>query len=203
MCCGFHGVSDEMREKGGSCMKRVVVTSRKLCSGDFLEKIEGICDLSPDLIILREKDLSPKDYYFLLSQVEKITFRYGVPLSGHLFWEESFSLGLSRIHLPFTVFQDVSEEVCGKFSSVGVSVHSLEEAQAVEALGGAYVIYGHVFETACKFGLASRGLGALAEVCTGVSLPVYGIGGITPSNETMVLEAGASGVCGMSSYMEG
>lgn len=184
-------------------MKRVVVTSRKLCSGDFLEKIEEVCALSPDLILLREKDLSPKDYYFLLSQVKEITSRYSVPLSGHTYWKETFSLGLSGIHLPFSIFQENMKEVCERFSSVGVSVHSLEEAKFVEASGGAYVIYGHVFETACKAGVPSRGLEALAEVCSGVSLPVYGIGGITPSNETLVLEAGASGVCGMSIYMEG
>ncbi|MBE0344308.1 thiamine phosphate synthase, partial [Paenibacillus sp. 28ISP30-2] len=40
----------------------------------------------------------------------------------------------------------------------GVSVHSLEEAQAAEQAGAGYVLYGQVFETNCKPGVTPRGL---------------------------------------------
>lgn len=63
---------------------------------------------------------------------------------------------------------------------LGVSVHSIEEAQIAEERGADYLFFGHVYSTNSKPDLAPRGLYALNEVCRGVSLPVIAIGGIEP-----------------------
>lgn len=83
-----------------------------------------------------------------------------------------------------------------------MSVHSLEEVKEAEVLGAAFVIFGHVFETDCKPGLPPRGLTALKEICAGVSIPVYAIGGVNEENSPLCVEAGAAGVCMMSGFME-
>ena len=88
------------------------------------------------------------------------------------------------------------------FSRVGVSVHSVEEAKQAKALGAAYVTAGHVFTTDCKPDLSPRGLSFLQNVCGAVPIPVFAIGGINETNLDSVLQAGADGICLMSSMMK-
>lgn len=85
---------------------------------------------------------------------------------------------------------------------VGRSVHTLEEARAVEREGGCdYLIVGTVFHTASKpSDHPVAGLGRLREVCDGVSLPVVAIGGVTARNAGDVREAGAAGAAAISYF---
>ncbi|WP_458462870.1 thiamine phosphate synthase [Paenibacillus sp.] len=76
----------------------------------------------------------------------------------------------------------------------GVSVHSMDEAKIAEERGADYLFFGHVFVTNSKSDVEPRGLHALTEVCTGVSIPVIAIGGIEPENICAIRSAGAQGV---------
>ncbi|MGF9697001.1 thiamine phosphate synthase [Paenibacillus sp. MABNR03] len=82
---------------------------------------------------------------------------------------------------------------------LGVSVHSLSEAKEAEERGADYLFYGHVFSSGSKPGFKPRGLSALNEVCSAVSIPIIAIGGIEPANINAVRAAGASGVAVISS----
>jgi thiamine-phosphate pyrophosphorylase len=88
------------------------------------------------------------------------------------------------------------------FTEIGTSVHSTEDALLACRLGATYLTAGHIFETDCKKGLPGRGLTFLKNVCDSVSVPVYGIGGITPENLEQVMETGATGGCMMSLAMK-
>ncbi|MDO7904915.1 thiamine phosphate synthase [Paenibacillus sp. JX-17] len=81
---------------------------------------------------------------------------------------------------------------------IGASVHSLDEAAAACSAGASYVLYGHIFATFSKAGAEPRGLQALADICSSVSLPVIAIGGITPERVLEVLQAGATGIAVLS-----
>lgn len=84
---------------------------------------------------------------------------------------------------------------------IGVSVHNVAEAEAAEAAGADYVLYGHVFASVSKPGLAERGLAALQETVESVSLPVIALGGITPDNAAKVLATGCAGIAVLSAVM--
>ena len=103
------------------------------------------------------------------------------------------------IHLSFS---DFSAGLSEGFETVGVSVHSIEEAVFVQSRGAAYITAGHIFPTDCKKGLPPRGVDFLREICTEVHIPVYAIGGITPENIHLVKASGAAGVCVMSGLMK-
>ncbi|WP_143786595.1 thiamine phosphate synthase [Paenibacillus amylolyticus] len=77
---------------------------------------------------------------------------------------------------------------------LGVSVHSIDEAKIAEERGADYLFFGHVYSTNSKPDLEPRGLYALAEVCSGVSIPVMAIGGIEPGNIHAIRSTGAQGV---------
>jgi len=84
---------------------------------------------------------------------------------------------------------------------IGRSVHSVEEATKKEREGAYYVMYGHIFETKSKPGLAPRGLNNLKQVARSVSIPTVAIGGIEPTDVESVFQAGASGIAVLSGIL--
>ena len=79
---------------------------------------------------------------------------------------------------------------------IGVSTHSPGEAEAAQAGGADFILFGPVFQTESKrqFG-RPQGLNKLAEVVEAVeSLPVIAIGGISLENVSRCLQHGAAGV---------
>jgi thiamine-phosphate pyrophosphorylase len=81
---------------------------------------------------------------------------------------------------------------------IGRSVHAIDEARRGDAEGGLdYLVFGTVFATPSKPGIASAGPSALAGLVSAVKLPVLAIGGITASTARLAAGAGAAGVAGI------
>lgn len=184
------------------CMSDILcVTNRALCGTDFLSCIEEIARCSPAGIILREKDMAPEEYAVLARKVMEICRRYDVPCILHSFIQTAQMLHADAIHLPLLLLRTMTAEEKSKFSSIGASCHSAEDAREAQALGCTYITAGHIFATDCKKGVPPRGIHFLTEICKSVSIPVYAIGGIDKSNAGSVRRAGAAGICIMSGLM--
>ena len=181
--------------------KVICITNRALCREDFLTRIERIAQAQPDAILLREKDLPEDAYTDLARRVQAICTALGVPLYLHSYPQAALALGAAHLHLPLPVLQEMPDAQRLTLPPFGVSCHSLEDAKKAQALGASYLIAGHIFATDCKRGLPGRGTAFLRRICQSTSLPVYAIGGITPDNVQDVVQAGAAGVCVMSSLM--
>ncbi|MBR3999855.1 MAG: thiamine phosphate synthase, partial [Clostridia bacterium] len=134
------------------------VTNRILCKEDFLQRIEKIAANKPKGMILREKDLSEKEYKELAEHILMICKKYDVPCMLHSFVDVAIELGAENIHLPLYILREMDEKKKEAFKQIGASCHSVEEAQEAEGLGCTYITAGHVFVTDCKKGLAPRGL---------------------------------------------
>jgi len=175
----------------------LAVTSRKLYQQPFLQQIEMIAGRHPRGIILREKDLPETEYEILAGQVLEICSKYEVPCILHYWPDTAKKLGAENIHLPMWKYRQCAESLKG-FRLIGVSVHSVMEAEEAQKLGAVYLIAGHIFQTSCKEGAEPRGLVFLEEVCRAVTIPVYAIGGIREDNTCRVMATGAEGYCVMS-----
>ena len=177
------------------------VTNRLLCKEDFLSRIEAIAGAQPTGIILREKDLSAREYKALAEAVLGICKEYGTPCILHSFVDIAAELGVTALHLPLSVLRELPPSKRSGFTTLGASCHSAEEAREAQSLGCTYITAGHVFDTDCKKGLPGRGLDFLQQVCESVTVPVYAIGGISGENAGQAINAGAKGVCVMSGVM--
>ena len=182
--------------------KVVAVTNRLLCHGEFLDQVQKIVNSGVYGIILREKDLGQEAYYQLAKKVQKICENTKTNCILHTHIEVARKLGISRIHMPLAEARKRQWDFAG-FEEVGMSIHSIEEANEAINLGATYLTAGHIYPTDCKKGVPARGLEFLKEVCDHVSIPVYAIGGMTLDKIPDVIEAGASGACIMSGFMNG
>ncbi|MFE6079257.1 thiamine phosphate synthase [Paenibacillus sp. NPDC057886] len=138
-----------------------------------------------------------------------------LPLEQQMFWAQSLKTrgvpsnriimnGLNQldqhallggVHWGQAVIRNYDKDVLRRNDRlrVGISVHSLEEAKVAEEQGADYLFYGHVYASNSKPNCEPRGLSALAEVCSNVSIPVIAIGGIRPENVAAIRTAGARG----------
>lgn len=182
-------------------VRRIAITNRHLCAGDFLQRIRRLAAGNEyEAIVLREKDLPEAEYRELAAEVLKICKAAGKPCYLHLFAGVALEFN-APLHMPLPLLETLDAETRQKLPKYGSSVHSLEQLEAAQKLGVSYVFAGHIFQTDCKKDLAPRGLEFLREIVAAAKVPVYAIGGINSENETSAVVAGAEGVCIMSGCM--
>ena len=181
----------------------ICVTNRTLCRDDFLTRIDHIAKKGvADAILLREKDLTEREYLELAEKVLSICKSHNRRCILHTYYKAAKELGCKEIHLPLPLLQKMREEGEKEWvTTVGTSVHSLKQANLAMHLQADYMTAGHIFETDCKKGLPGRGLSFLSKVVCKSEVPVYGIGGISADNAGQIMETGAAGVCIMSGFM--
>lgn len=187
--------------------KLLAITNRHICNNEFLEQMQDICTLNEKntviesvSIVLREKDLSEKDYKKLAAKVLNICEKNNTECILHTYYKVAKELNCKKIHLPLHVLKS-NPNIYKDFNEIGVSIHSVSEAIEAMNLGATYITAGHIFATDCKKDLPPRGLSFLSSVCSSVHIPVYAIGGISPANAEKAINAGAEGVCIMSGLM--
>ncbi|WP_028547949.1 thiamine phosphate synthase [Paenibacillus sp. UNC451MF] len=153
-----------------------------------------------DVLHIREKTSSAREiteWYTQLKPLlqasevyinDRLDAALAVQAQGVQLAYNSLSLNDSRRILPATV-------------RIGCSVHSVEEAVQAAGQGADYVLFGHIYESNSKPGLAPRGVKVLAEVVAACTIPVIAIGGIEPDNVGEVLSTGCAGVAMLSSVL--
>lgn len=86
---------------------------------------------------------------------------------------------------------------------IGISTHSVKEAEAAERDGADYIGFGPVFPTSTKDAGEPQGLTALGEIVRAVRIPVIAIGGITPADAEAVFASGCAGIAAASGFLSG
>jgi len=87
-----------------------------------------------------------------------------------------------------------ARRILGKDKIIGVSTHSVSQAQEAEKLGADYIAIGPIFATATKPDLAPLGTQSISQVKDKIKIPFVAIGGIDLNNLDEVSSAGAKGV---------
>jgi thiamine-phosphate pyrophosphorylase len=156
------------------------------------------------LIQVRERDLPDREVLALARDIVSATRGSASTILVNDRTDIALAAGAGGVHLrgDSAAASRVRAIVPASFV-VGRSVHSVEEALAVERDGGVdYLVFGTVFESASKPGLPAAGIHALEELCRRVRLPVLAIGGVTAARAAHVAAAGAAGVAGIGMFLE-
>jgi len=180
----------------------IAITDRKISAmRDFIEQLEAVAASAPDMIILREKDLSEPEYKYLAIECQRICGYHSIKFCVNTFIKTAVSANDGRIQVSYGSLVANIDKL-KSFEELWVSVHSLKEAVEAEKMGATHLIYGNVYETSCKPGVEGKGLQELREVCDTVRLPVFGVGGIDLLTAKKVMDAGCKGICVRSLLMQ-
>lgn len=173
-----------------------VISDGRLPPGALAELAAAVQPMV-DYIHLREKSMSARE---LLAAAEQI-LAAGVPPAKLVVNDRidvALAAGAGGVQLAWHSLPPEAARSIAPGLRLGRSVHSAEEAVQAGQQGADFCLYGHVFPTACKPGLAARGLEQLEEAVRSSSIPLIALGGITPGNAGAVLAQGAAGIAVMS-----
>jgi thiamine-phosphate pyrophosphorylase len=161
------------------------------------------------LIQIREKDLSARELAEFARAAIAVARPHGARILINDRVDVALATGADGVHLRVNSLS--VENVRAIISSgfwppdflIGVSTHSLAEAQAAQAGGANFITCGPVFETPSKreYG-APLGLAALRAIAESVALPVYALGGINTQNLLAPLRHGAAGIAAISLFQD-
>ena len=84
--------------------------------------------------------------------------------------------------------------------TVAASCHDLADLQAAERLGCDFAVVGHVAPTPSHPGTTPLGWDGFAALRAEVSLPLYAIGGLGPSDLQQARDNGAQGIAGIRAF---
>ena len=153
---------------------------------------------------LREKDLDTRRLLSLASDILTLTRSYKAILLINDRVDIVKAIGADGVHLRSGSLPVVqARQILGSSFLIGKSTHSEEEVVEAEADGADFAVLGPIYDTPSKRRLGDPlGCGPLQEVRHRCHIPVYAIGGITPTRASQVLVKGAYGVAVISFVLE-
>ncbi|HXQ74842.1 MAG TPA: thiamine phosphate synthase [Pyrinomonadaceae bacterium] len=170
---------------------------------DFLRVLhlaEAAVAAQISLVQIREKNLSARVLYELVSRATKITRGSLTRVLVNDRLDVALTAGADGVHLTSASLPArVVRKICGPEFLIGASTHSLETTHDARDSGADFAVFGPVFETESKrvYG-PPQGLDKLQQVASELQgFPVVAIGGITLGNAESCFAAGASGIAGI------
>jgi thiamine-phosphate pyrophosphorylase len=160
--------------------------------GAMAHALDGALAGGADLFQLRDKDASDDE---LLAAAEHARERCHA--AGALFVlndrpDLAAACGADGVHVGQDDMPvDRARRLVGDDAIVGLSTHSMQQAQAGGRSGADYIAVGPVHATPTKAGRPAIGVGPLAYAASHVDVPWFAIGGIDPTTVGAVVKAGA------------
>lgn len=173
------------------------ITDRLLSGLSHAEQVARLCEGGATLVQLREKRLSPREFYREAADALKVARSFGARLVVNDRADIALAVGADGVHLG----QDdmpprAARTLLGEAAVIGFSTHGVEQASEAAGLPVDYVAIGPVFATSSK----ERpdpvvGLEGVRRVRSAIgAVPLVAIGGVTAETVHTILEAGADSV---------
>ncbi len=155
------------------------------------------------MVQIREKDLDTRPLIDLVHHLMPLIQRHQgkVLLNDRI--DLVMALNADGVHLRSDSLPlAVARKMVGHEKLIGISTHSVEDVRRAEGEGADFVVLGPIFETPSKriYG-PPIGLHTLETACQTCRLPIFSIGGITPTHVPSVLSSGAYGIAVISAIL--
>ena len=185
--------------------KLYLITDRRLFTDDhsLFTAIERALKGGVKAVQLREKDLEIRAVLHMAYVLRELTAGYGAKLFINDRVDVALAVEADGVHLGGSSMPAfAARKAAGEGMLIGVSAHSLREAEKAQEEGVDFVTLGPVFETPSKLKYGKPlGLGLLKEVSAIISIPVFAVGGIKKERVKNTLESGVSGIALISAIL--
>jgi thiamine-phosphate pyrophosphorylase len=181
-------------------MIRYYITDRaQLPEGTLLENIARRLAEGIEMIQLRERDLPARQLHALVAAVLHLPNPHGTRILVNDRADIALSAGATGVHLRGnSAAASRIRTIAPAAFLIGVSCHSVEEVRRAADEGATFAVLAPIFATPGKG--SPLGLAQLAEAARALRIPVLALGGITADRIPQCLDAGASGIAGISLF---
>jgi thiamine-phosphate pyrophosphorylase len=180
----------------------LLVTDRRQARRSLAEVVAAAMTAGGRWVSLREKDLAEDEQIVLARNLLPIARRHGACLMLHGEATLAKIAGVDGVHLPSGADVAAARALLGPEKLIGVSIHTVGEAEAADPAIVDYALAGPAFETPSKPGYGPEiGRKGLAEIAAAARVPILAIGGINTVRVAEVIAAGCAGVAVMGGVM--
>jgi thiamine-phosphate pyrophosphorylase len=180
------------------------LTDIRLSGLSHAEQVDLLSAGGATLIQLREKEMPAREFYEQAKAAVEVAARRGVQLIINDRVDVALAVGAHGVHLgQDDMPPEAARQLLGPNTVIGYSTHNIEQAIAATKLPIDYLAIGPIFTTTSKSDTAPvLGLDGLRSVRQAIgTFPLVAIGGITHSNASKVVEAGADSVAVISALL--
>jgi thiamine-phosphate pyrophosphorylase len=186
-------------------LRLIVITDKIMAAPrDLFEVVRQSLQAGAPAIQLRDKQASARDLLGQAQVLRDLTHQHRALFFVNDRLDVALAARADGVHLgPDDVPIAAARLVVPDDFLIGVSVDLPDAARAAQRDGANYIGCGAVFGTQSKAEAANEAIGVeqLRSVVKAVTIPVVGIGGITPENVAAVAETGAAGTAAISAVM--
>lgn len=186
-------------------LRLIVITDRDLAAPRDLLHIVRLClEAGAPAVQVRDKHATARELYEQAIRLRALTTEYGALLFVNDRLDVALAARADGVHLgPSDLPLEAARRVAPAPFLIGISTDDPGTARRAEAAGADYIGCGAVFGTTTKAEVQGEEIGpeGLALVAAVVSIPVVGIGGITPDNAPDLATTGAAGVAVVGALM--
>ena len=180
------------------------ITDVRFSGLSHAEQVARLSKGGATLVQLREKHLSPRDFYREAEMALRVARERGVSLIINDRADIALALQADGVHLgQDDLPPEAARELLGPNAIIGFSTHNVDQAIAATRLPVNYIAIGPIFTTSSKENpdpiVGIEGLRLVREQAS--HMPLVAIGGITERNARSVLEAGADAVAVISALL--
>ena len=180
----------------------LLVTDRRQARRPLAEVVGAAFAAGCRWISLREKDLPEDEQVPLARVLLPLARRHGAILTIHGEAALAKLAGADGVHLPSGSDPVAARALIGPGKLLGVSIHTVPEAEAIDPAVVDYALAGPAFETVSKPGYGPEiGRKGLAEMARAARVPLLAIGGINTVRVAEVIATGCAGVAVMGGVM--
>ena len=182
-------------------LPRLLVILDRAQAGDVVDVAARACAGGARLLQWRDKTLGAGRLYAIGQKLREVARAHGARLIVNDRADVALTLGADGVHRPSTGLpMEALRALMGPEAILGASAHA---GDALAALGAAsYVTWSPIFLTKSKPGYGpALGVASLARAAARSPVPVFALGGITPSRVGACVDAGAHGVAVMGGIM--
>ncbi len=180
----------------------LLVTDRRLARRPLAAIVAAALDAGCRWVSLREKDLPDDEQIVLARRLLPMTRAAGSRLLLHGEASLAEHAGTDGVHLPSGADAAAARALLGRQRLIGVSIHTVTEAEAIDPHCVDYALAGPAFETPSKPGYGPEiGRKGIFDIARAARVPVLAIGGINAARIADLVAAGAAGVAVMGGIM--
>jgi thiamine-phosphate pyrophosphorylase len=180
----------------------LLVTDRRQARLPLADVVRAALAAGCRWVSLREKDLSNDDQIALALTLLPIARRHGARLTLHGDAALAKACGADGVHLAAGSDPAAARATLGPEKLIGVSLHTVTEAETIDPTIVDYAVAGPAFETPSKPGYGPEiGRKGLSEIARAAAVPILAIGGLNVTRAAEVLAAGPAGIAVMGGVM--
>jgi thiamine-phosphate pyrophosphorylase len=180
----------------------LLVTDRRQARLPLADVVRAALGAGCRWVSVREKDLSEGEQIALVRTLLPMARRYEACLTVHGAAALAKACDADGVHLPAGSDCPASLATLGPGKLIGVSLHTVTEAETIDPSAIDYAIAGPVFETPSKPGYGPEiGRKGLSEIARAAPVPILAIGGLNATRAAEVMAAGPVGIAVMGGVM--